>query len=201
MHIVKRPFFTLLEMLVVLFIISFGVILTGVKLKEMYREQRFLSQSQQVLSHLAMAQDLMLIMDSDVQFKIKRDPESKQCICWLEVDKPFDEAWARFIERKIELSAIQSFEFEDRSANELSLLFSLGRMSQGTLSLFQETTGDPNFANNNRFQIELLGHPRPFTAKQNSPKEENKLEKSRLLYPSDVYEQLYADASQQNQNP
>ena len=70
MHNCQKNLFYSFELLVVLFIISFGIILTGVKIKEIYREQRFLSEAQQVLSHLAMAQDLMLIMDTDVQVRI-----------------------------------------------------------------------------------------------------------------------------------
>ena len=67
--------------MIVLMIISFGLALTGVKIKELYSEQRFLSDSQKVLSHLAMAQDLMLIMDTDVKLILRRKEKRTICKC------------------------------------------------------------------------------------------------------------------------
>ena len=197
-HFVKKSYFTLLELLIVLFIISFGVILTGVKIKEVYQEQRFLSESQQVLSHLAMAQDLMLIMDTDVQFKMTKNPESKQLTFWVQVEKPLEEAWARFVERKIELSAIQSYEFEGQS-DDLIIEFSLGSMSQGILTLFEGKQDDSHRTDKRHFEIELPGYPTPLASKSsNSKQQQKKSDKSQLLYPIEVYEKLYADSDQQD---
>ena len=188
---VKKTYFTLLELLIVLFVISFGLILTGVKIKEIYSEQRFLSESQQILSHLAMAQDLMLIMDTDIQMKIVKDKNLK---FWLEVEKPLNDHWAKFIERKIQLNAIQSIEFEGHKENDITLTFSLGQMSQGVLTLIGEKDSRAS-DKNKQFQIELSGYPGPFTAKSDSSKDKQKEDKSTLLYPVEVYEKLYADQS------
>lgn len=202
MHSVKRSYFTLLELLIVLFIISFSIILTGVKIKDIYREQRFFSEAQQVLSHLAMAQDLMLIMDTDVQVKIASDKESDQMQMWLEVEKPIEEPWARLIERKVSLTAIQSLEFEENRVQDLMLQFSFGRMSKGKLILLEEDKNKNRRDENEprQFEIELLGYPSPLGAKKSSSKEQTKAERSELLYPVEVYEKLYADHSPKKKN-
>ncbi len=197
-HIVKKSYFTLLELLIVIFIMSFGAILTGVKIKEVYQEQRFLSESQQVLSHLAMAQDLMLIMDTDVHFKMAKDPDSKQIFFWLQLEKPLEKGWDRFVERKVKLSMIQSYEFNESNEEELSIEFSLGHMSQGMLILFEGKKDDTQRSNKRTFEIELLGYPTSLTAKSPEAKPQKKAEKSQLLYPAEVYEKLYADRSEQN---
>jgi type II secretory pathway pseudopilin PulG len=198
MQIVKKSYFTLLELLIVLFIISFGVILTGVKIKEVYREQRFLSAAHQVLNHLAMAQDLMLIMDTDVQVKIAPDQEKEHLTIWLEIEKPIEEPWARLMERKLSLAAIQSFEFEGSRKKELTLQFSLGQMSKGTLILFEEEQGKGHRSEKREFKITLLGYPSPIGAPEKVIEEQKKSERSELLYPVEVYEQLYSGSNEKN---
>lgn len=194
---VKKICFTLLELLVVLFIISFGIILTGVKIKDVYQEQRFLSETQQVLSHLSMAQDLMLIMDTDVQVHFTPDKKNQQMQVWLEIEKPLEEPWARLVERKLSLSAIRSIEFDDKASQELTLLFSLGRMSKGKLLLFE---GEQNKNQEKReFEIELVGTPSPLGKKKGTLKEQTQSEKSALLYPIEVYEELHKDPNSKKQ--
>jgi len=191
---VRKAPFTLLELLVVLFIISFGVILTGVKVKDLYQEQRFFSETQQVLSHLTMAQDLMLIMDTDVQVHIAPDKKEKQLKMWLEIEKPLEERWARLVERKIPLTAIRSLEFKGRPVKELKLQFSLGKMSKGELVLFE---GEQNKTEGKKeFKIKFLGYPSSFGDKKITPGEQGKMERSELLYPVEVYEKLYKNANE-----
>lgn len=199
--IVKKTFFTLLELLIVLFIISFGAILTGVKIKEAYAEQRFLSESQQILNHLAMAQDLMLIMDADIQVKLDYEPQSKRVMCWLDAEKALEDAWAKIVERKLYFSAVRSFQFEENPASPLALQFSLGRMSKGTLVLFEGTQDNSNSLEKRQFKIELVGYPSPLGAKLTETKEQDKIEKSQMIYPAEVYEELYANPSKKNQTP
>lgn len=195
----KQSYFTLLELLIVLFIISFGVILTGVKVQGIYREQRFLSESQQILSHLVMAQDLMLILDTDVHVKFAQEKE--QLTVWMEVEKPIKEAWAKLIEKKHPLSAIQSLEFNENSLQELSLLFSFGKMSQGKLVLFEGKENQGNRGDQRQFEIELPGYPSSLgPPKPNSSEKRTRFEKSELLYPSEVYEKLYADPNKKKSN-
>lgn len=193
---VKRHCFTLLELMIVLTIISFGVMLTGVKLKQLYHEQRLLSEAQQVLSHLAMAQDLMLIMDTDVQVKIAPDPESEMLQIWLEVEKPFKETWAHFVERKVTLKAIRSLQFENSRGKEIDLRFSFGRMSKGVLMIDE--------GEKHESRIELAGFPRPLKITTIEEKEPSfitrrQTEASKALYPAEVYEKLYEDPNQEDE--
>ena len=188
---VRRHCFTLLELMIVLFIISFGVILTGVKVKGLYREQRFFSEAEQVLNHLRMAQDLMLIMDTDVQVHFAPDRKNDQIQMWLEVEKPLEEKWAHLVERKISLVAIRALEFDDRPREQLMLQFSLGKMSQGKLALFEERNHSQK---ENGFTIELLGYPSPLGRNKDALKKEEKRVKNERLYPVEVYEKLYKDS-------
>lgn len=193
---VRKPSFTLLELLIVLFIISFGVILTGVKIKDVYREQRFLSETQQVLSHLSMAQDLMLIMDTDVLVHFAPDKEDKQLQVWLEIEKPIEKSWARLVERKLSLAAIQSIEFDGSPTKELTLQFSLGKMSKGKLVLFEEIRSRSQ--EKKEFEIELVGYPSPIGDKKVAQREKTTSNKSDILYPVEVYEELYKDPQEKN---
>lgn len=86
-HKLKKHPFTLLEWMVILFLLSFVIVLTGVKVKGAYEEQRFLSETQQILSHLEMAQDLMMILDTDVHFHLVQY-QNKQVAYWIDVDQP-----------------------------------------------------------------------------------------------------------------
>ena len=207
---VRRSYFTLLELLMVLFLISFGVLLTGVKVKEMYHEQRFFSEAQKVLSHLTMAQDLMLITDADVYFKFAPDPQDRDKLqFWLEVEKPFEEAWAHFIERKVNLEAIRSYEFidhreRDYHRHDLALLFSSGAMSQGELTLYEGTKQNAGQKDNRFYSIELPGYPKSLKGEaskddhQRRPTyDRHQMEKGRNLYPEDVYKELYEDPNKE----
>ena len=180
-----RGYFTLLEILVVLLLLSYGAFLTGVKVKEMYRQQRFFSQTQQVLNHLAMAQDIMLIMDTDVAVTFVKDRSTGGTTLKLEVDKPLDLSWAKFVERRVELSAVESVEFHGAPADEILLHFSLGRMSRGSLVLLGGTKEEE------RFCIELPGYPSPLINGVSAVEEESGDTRSRDLYPAEVYRQLY----------
>lgn len=196
MIVVRKSFFTLLELLVVLFIISLGLIATGVKIKDVYEEQRFLSESQQVLSQINMAQDLMLMMDADVEVHLTQDPKTKQIISTIEIEKPLPDEWARLIERPLKLNVIHSLQMQGRNQDSLILLFSLGSMSQGTLTLYEGAQDDARRMDKRQFTIELMGYPRPLGAKVTPVKEQDKVALSQLLYPQEVYEDLQAEASE-----
>ena len=115
---------------------------------------------------------------------------------WLEIEKPIEEPWARLIERKLPLTAIQSFDFERSRHKDLTLQFSFGRMSKGTLILYSEKDDKSNHSEKNEFKIELLGYPSPLGVKGKMPDGEKKLERSELLYPVEVYKKLYEDPNE-----
>lgn len=133
---VKKRLFTLLELLIVLTLLSLGATIVGVKLKESYQEQRFLSEVDQLTSHLQMAQDLMLIMDTDVHFYLIKD-QQESVYYTLKVAKPLvvkktqgddqdsvlDQKlsikWSHLVERQVPLNAIRSFVFISHDQKEM----------------------------------------------------------------------------------
>jgi prepilin-type N-terminal cleavage/methylation domain-containing protein len=142
MMIVRKSFFTLLELLVVLLILSLGAALTGIKIKDAYEEQRFLSEVSQIANHLQMAQDLMLIMQTDTTIKFnKKGEQFSYRIC---VEKPLSKWWTPILGKEYALKAIRSVKFEGElmpvnDADLALLFFSKGMaMSQGKLVLARE---------------------------------------------------------------
>lgn len=185
--------FTLIELLIVLVILALGMGLTGVKIAQIYQEQRFNSEGEKILSHLMMAQDLMLILDADVKVKIEPDSRSNQLLVWMEVEKPFkNQAWEKLIERKIRLNSIRSFDFDDHHGKELVLRFAFGKMSKGTLTLYEEDA----LSNGRKLSIHLSGIPGPLKRSAPEKKEDAALysaEKSTAIYPQEVHKALYED--------
>lgn len=197
MPLARKSYFTLLEIMVVLLIISLGIAATGVKIKEMYQKQRFYSEAQQVLSHLSLAQDLMLIMDTDVQVHFsQKKGKNNELQVWLNVEKPIEEKWARFVERKLSLTAIHSLEFNGKIDKELTLQFSLGKMSQGRLVLYEKEQKRGEEAE--KSIIDLVGYPSPLVIGSNNNHESlnNRSNESKQLYPAEVHKKLYEDPNE-----
>jgi prepilin-type N-terminal cleavage/methylation domain-containing protein len=199
MHtIIRSSKFTLLEVMIVLFIISLGAAVTGVKISEVYKEQQFLTESQQIINQLSMAQELMMIMDTDVEVIFTFNETEKKLEMKLDVEKPLDEYSRKLIEKPIFFNGITSLEPIDQGNSRRSLFpvvihFSLGNMTKGKLLISKKKDG---FFNNGKeeFEIDLPGYPAPLKM---VPKEltrvEREIDQSRLLYPSEVYEELYKD--------
>lgn len=192
MQILKRNCFTLIEMLVVLLILSTGIALTGVKIKQAYKEQRKLSDIQQVINCLNMAQDLMLMMNADIEVVLKHDHETKSVVCQLEIEKPVSEAWSRIVEKKFELSSIRSFQFSGYHADPLHLRFVIGKMSQGTLTLSSNDHIGFGSNDDNDFRIVLNGYPSPIEQFNPADKAKPVNPPGQELYPMEIYEELYS---------
>lgn len=178
-----------------MFILSMGLAITGVKVHRLYSEQRFFSESQQILSQLTLAQDLMLILDADVEVKIGLDEKTKKVFISLEVEKALPERWARLIERRLVLPSIQSFDFmrvDNLSSDQdpLILEFSFGRMPRGTLVLSAEKNLNLDQLSENDYKIELPGYPAALGKSSSDMKDEQNKEDSPQLYPIEVYEKI-----------
>lgn len=204
---VLRLYFTLLEVLVVITILCLGATLTGIKLKEAYQEQRFLSNVSQVTSLLRTAQDLMLLMDTDVHFKMKWNDDQNAFEAWLEAEKslthlPFakntKESKKDLNFRKQLLSSIVSYNYKGHSGDqqtsddkkELDLLFSFGSSSQGLLTLSPLKKNDSSEDHfHNDYQIDLVNYPRPIEShvmRKNENEPEDIMKESQKLYPEGV---------------
>lgn len=207
MQILEKRFFTLLELLVVVFILSIGAVVTGIKVKNIYQEQRFLAEVDQILGHLQLAQDLMLILDTDVYFYLVKYANGTLAY-YVEVEKPVvvksktngldKEAsikWLNIMERKIPLKTIRSFQFNGESkvaisnqeweessiSKKVCLCFSLGKMSKGQLFL---SASSDQVEESTDPVITLMGYPCLIKNQRHLIQEDNRLEESRLLYPN-----------------
>jgi len=183
-HRLKKLSFTLIEILVVLMILTLVVSIMGVKIHEIYREQQFLSESQQVLNQLRMAQDLMVILDADVTVQLKKDRTNHTLISVLDVQKPLPDIWSRLVEKPLNLKIIESWEFNGQAVHPLSLQFILGSMSQGTLVLKKHQ---------HSFFIELLGYPTPIERKKSKKERGYQRTSPQTFYPIDVRKKIYED--------
>lgn len=183
-------------MIVVMLILSLAVIVTGVKVRGAYNEQKFFSQTQRVSGRLSLAQDLMLIMDADVRVHIGKGPGGSGMVLKLDVEKPLSGARMRLIEQPMILPDIGSYSFvsDDFSRNgtdDFVLDFIPGRMTRGTLTLFEHEKGKAPSKGSERFvTVELPGYPSPIGSV--NPTDERRFERtSSELYPEEVYEKLY----------
>ena len=191
MTILRRSFFTLIEMLVVLLILSTGLALTGVKIKQAFDEQRKLSDFQQVLNMLIMAQDLMLMMDADVEVVFSHDPKTKLVVCRMYVEKLMEESWNKVVEKPLQLAVLRSYEFSTIHDNPLRLRFSLGKMSQGILTLSTDPHISSNTQSKNEMMILLKGYPSPITKLTDSDSVSDYTSSNEQLYPNEVYEKVH----------
>jgi prepilin-type N-terminal cleavage/methylation domain-containing protein len=205
----KKHHFTLLELLIVILVLSLGAALTGVQMHRVFQEQRFLSEVQQVANQLQLAQDLMLVMDTDVFLHLRRDKEGKNLHYALEVEKPLSGYWAKVVEAvHPPLTSIRNFEFmgvteyvreEGKEEDELHLRFSFGKMCKGVLVLTPLEKDASSQEHQEKDQaIVLAGYPRPISSHsvRNLDKEMAVLEEaekrkgeSEELYPQELKEE------------
>lgn len=166
----------------VLFILSLTLGAAAIPLKRAYDEQRFHSAVRGVIERLALAQNLMLIADTDVTVFVEYSEKHKQLEVSLEADKPLERRWAKIAGEKQGFPSIGSFKFEQSNQKKLELHYALGNMSQGTLQLFPPD--GLSLAVQEGYKIYLPGYPAPcpFSGKQ----DEDFLKKSELLYPASL---------------
>lgn len=196
MRRIRKSFFTLIELLVVLLLTTIGIAVTGIKIKETYDQQRFLGEVQEVLSHLQIAQDIMLVLQTDIKIKFKRDLDKKTIHYKFFPESPLPPYIHNILKGDHTLTAIKGMILEDQSiANEAGItlhFFSKGMvMSEGLLLLFSNLEGKDSITN---YQIELTGQPKYFESKKYQVG--NTLSHSKLddlirkeLYPKIIFEE------------
>ena len=203
-HLIKRMYFTLLEVMIVLMILGIGAALTGFKIKDLYADQRYMNEIQQIASHLQTAQDMMLIMQSDIKFKFFQT--SRKTIAYqLIVEKPLPPNRAKISEKIYELKSVRRIDFNNQSTrNEEGILltfFSRGMvMSKGKMLFFENEDGRGIAdSNSGDIYIGLLGYPQFIESGRyrSSRKEIDPLESlpKQGLYPKAVLEELNAKAT------
>lgn len=154
-------------MLIVLGLIALTAGLMAVSVRKLLHEQRFRSESAAVLDVLRLAQDLMLIADSDVHVNFIKDPQTGGIQTNLQLEKPLTSNWIKEVMRpRKPLQAIQLVEFADwrlgnKQVNQVQLHFLSGGavMSQGTLRI-ADSFSNPAY----QTFICLPGYPKVITS-------------------------------------
>jgi hypothetical protein len=172
MRIVRRLYFTMLELLVVISILSLIGGTIGINIAKSVREQYFRTEVSQVVDQLRLAQDLMLIFHTDVfvKFSHKSGTDSFRCELEFPVAKPkMSESWLNELQRKRKnLTYTRSITFQTIDGSddygemdELVIAFMSGgsKMSKGFLRL--STSRDPKSLGALERFITLPGFPSP----------------------------------------
>lgn len=136
-------------------------------IRQLLHEQRFRTEAGLVLESLRLAQDLMLIADSDVHLTFAKDSRTGGITIHYALEKPLTKEWIKQVIRpRKPLEAIRFIEYADqqlgmKQINQVQLHFLSGGavMSQGTLRI-----ADSDY--NPLFQtfICLPGHPAPIVS-------------------------------------
>lgn len=173
---VKRKFLTLIEMIIVIGILSLVAGVIGVQVNKVLNEQRFRTEVSQVVDQLRLAQDLMLIYDSNVHFKII--PHEDGFVYGITFDNPVPKNWAQELQRphkKLKYIGFINFHDEKFPENNLKpegdILFLSGGsvMSRGLLILSSYDDKDTDDPRNLKRFVWLPGYPQPIISVKNRP--------------------------------
>ncbi|CCB87513.1 prepilin-type N-terminal cleavage/methylation domain-containing protein [Parachlamydia acanthamoebae] len=128
--IIKRlSFFTLVEMLIVLAILSIVTVAIGININNALEEQRFRTEVETVVNELRFAQDLMLVLQADVTVKFSQGDDGINFT--LETESQATKNWMNEILRvQPKLKTIRGVSFRD----ELDLPVTEGAISIHFLS-------------------------------------------------------------------
>lgn len=186
----RRLHVTLLELLLVLSLLALLAGVIGINMRRAFFEQRFRAEVSGLVSSLRLAQDLMLILDTDIHVFIEDDPK-KGLHSWIEAEKKLTDGWGRELERKrARFSAIHLVEMEDKisensaQTNKIDIKFLSGGavMSKGILNAF--SSRNKNDETSLVSSICLPGYPKPIVSSN---------EECGFAKEADVEEQLTQD--------
>lgn len=194
----QKVYFTLLELLVVLFILSIGLGLTGIKIRDVISQQRFYSEIEQIANHLQTAQDMMLYMQTDVDIIFKRDERSDRIQYRIVIPNPIGSYWKKLIDQVYVLKSIHGISFPgqsiDRDEGLILQFYGKGMpIPEGKLILSKYSERDKSDSDQ-EYQIELLGYPHFIQSQKlqsNSPNDEtvDEVKKYQEIYPRIIIEQ------------
>ncbi|MGK5594429.1 MAG: type II secretion system protein [Parachlamydiaceae bacterium] len=159
---IKRQFFTLVEVMVALTIVSLITGIFAFSIRSLWREQAFLDEANLVVNQLRLAQDIMQIASGDLEVSFKKN--NGKIVSEISIKNPFTRQIEQtLIPTKLELREIGSLRFEDDGGKVLEddfvlTFFSKGfTMNHGLLRLTSKLSEKPAFV------IALPGHPAPLT--------------------------------------
>lgn len=137
--VMRKRFFTLLEMIIVISILGLFVSLIGINVNKAIHEQRFRSEVSSIVDTLRLAQGLMMILDNDVTVTFREGTNEIQM--QIETACPLAKNWQNFLLTKKNLHTVRVVNFKDpllpsESGTAQIRFFSAGYvMSRGILHL------------------------------------------------------------------
>ena len=153
----RRHYFTLIELLIVISILSIMASVVGFNVYRAFQDQRFRTEVGLIVDELRLAQDLMLILDTDVHVKFA--PAETGIKYWIEVEHGVSKEWKPFLLRSHrDLRAIEILSFTEESVEGvIDIRFMSGGsvMSRGILRLA---------SNMGKKAICLHGYPHPIVS-------------------------------------
>lgn len=133
----RRSYLSLLELLVVIAILTLIGGLFAIKIDRAVQEQKFRSEVDQVVEHLRLAQNLMLIFHTNVHVKFW-SVDAKGIYYQLSFDTPLPAKWNPEMQRLHQLTTVRSLYIDDLEKykdRELDVLEEFSNKESGTLIL------------------------------------------------------------------
>lgn len=155
---------TLIEILIVMGLVATTAGVLAFSIRNLLHEQRFRTEAGLVLESIRLAQDLMLIADSDVHLTFEKDSRTHGITTHFALEKPLTKSWIKQVMRpRKPMEAIRFIEYADhrlgmKQVNQVQLHFLSGGavMSQGTLRI-----ADSDFNPAYQSYVCLPGYPAP----------------------------------------
>lgn len=160
----RKQYVTLVETLIVMSLIALIGGAVGFGAYNAVNTERFRTSVRQIADQLVLAQDIMLIMQSNVRVQLRQTQQGLEVA--VETDSHLSPALAQVTNKTILSSAITGFSFTDEtgatSEEQVILDFISGgsQMSQGRLIIYGEAKRDDAFLQE---EIVLYGYPRVIT--------------------------------------
>lgn len=166
--VVFRRHITLLEILIVMAVLALVGGLVSIGINKALVDQRFRTEVSLIVDDLRLAQDLMLILGTDVHVKFAEDKDKSGIKYWMEMETKLPESMEREVLRKrSNLKTIRGVFFEDLLPFELvpgqvdvKFLSKGSVMSRGVMRLATSDSENPPEGVLQTY-ICLSGYPKP----------------------------------------
>jgi type II secretory pathway pseudopilin PulG len=169
-----RKYFTLLELLLVVAILIMISGFIGINVRKAVHEQQFKAEIARIEDELKLAQDLMLLLRTDVHLKFTSKSKDHGIDYWMEAEGLPEHLSAQVQRPRKPLRAVHSIEFHDElpgweqeNAIDLKFLSGGSLMSRGIMRLTDSPTGEKQDGTLERY-ICFPGYPSPLHSTVNT---------------------------------
>jgi len=167
MYSVRRTAMTLLEVLIAFAILSLIGGVVGIHIRWTMQQQKFRSEVALMVDTLRLAQDLMLILGTDVSVRIQPADKGKGIEYWLDVEEGVPKAWEPII-RQTRRSLKETHNITLEPTPVANQPFALKFFSGGSLMskgiFFMSTHENVNASGALTAVICLKGYPHPIVS-------------------------------------